>query len=147
MATRTLIRSYRDALNLDLDMGKQANIEALRDQFKHDTSPVRAKKWCYSLPKRESMVFYVLQLLKIGFVKKATQPQWILHHILFFSVLLQCIALQLTIVRLTTRPLRHVVLLQTSKPSSRAPMRSQVLILQRLLSISNVPRKSSTVRF
>ena len=72
-----LLREFGDVIKLKLDATKPADIQPLRVNLKLDAVPVRAKQRRYPPPKREFMVGYVRQLLKLGLVKKATSPEWV----------------------------------------------------------------------
>ena len=72
-----LLPEFGDIIKLELDAGEPADIEPLRVNLKPDAIPVRAKQRRYPPPKKEFMARYVRQLLKLGFVKKATAPEWV----------------------------------------------------------------------
>ena len=62
---------------MKLDAGDPADIEPMRIRLKPDTTPIRTKQRRYPQPKREFLTRYVRQLLKVGFVKKVTSPEWV----------------------------------------------------------------------
>lgn len=72
-----LLREYGDTIKLRLDAGKPADIEPLRVSVKPDSAPIRAKQRRYPQPKREFITRYVRELLKLGFVKPVTSPEWV----------------------------------------------------------------------
>jgi len=72
-----LLREFSDVIKLKLDAGKPADIEPLRIQLKPYSTPVRAKQRRYPQPKREFMTRYVRELLKLGFVKTVSSPEWV----------------------------------------------------------------------
>ena len=72
-----LLREYDDVIKLKLDCGKPADIEPLRINLKPGASLFRAKQRRYPAPKREFMTRDVRELVKLGFVKKATSPEWV----------------------------------------------------------------------
>lgn len=72
-----VIREFDDVTKLKLEGGEPGDIEPLRVCLKSDAMPIRAKQRCYPAPKRVFMTHYVRQLMKLGFVKKATSPEWV----------------------------------------------------------------------
>lgn len=73
----SMLREFSDTIKLKLDAGQPADIEPLKITLKPDATPVRAKQRRYPLPKREFMTLYVRELLKLGFVKKVSSPEWV----------------------------------------------------------------------
>lgn len=49
----------------------------MKVNLKPNCVPVRSKQRRYPLPKKEFMTRYVKQILKLGFVKKVTSPEWV----------------------------------------------------------------------
>ncbi len=78
-----LLREYEGAINLKLDVGEPADIEPLRVRPNHGAIPVRADQRRYAAPKREFMTLCVRELLKLGFIKKATSPEWVSSRLIF----------------------------------------------------------------
>jgi len=76
-ALRALLIEFDDVIKLKLDAGEPADIAPMKVNLKHDAVPVRAKQRRYPPEKKEFMTKYVQQLLKLGFVKKATAPEWV----------------------------------------------------------------------
>lgn len=94
-----LLREYSDTIKLRLDAGKPADLEPLKITLKSDATPVRAKQRRYPQPKREFMTRYVRELLKLGFVKKVSSPEWVSAPLVVPKRPLLCIASLSTIDR------------------------------------------------
>lgn len=72
-----LLREFSDTIKLKLDVGEPADIEPLKIALQPDAKPIRAKQRRYPQPKRAFLTRYVQELLKLGFVKHVSAPEWV----------------------------------------------------------------------
>lgn len=72
-----MMQEFSDSIKLKLDAGNPAGIEPLKITLKPDATPIRAKQRRCPYLKRESMIRYVRELLKLGCVKKVSSPEWV----------------------------------------------------------------------
>ena len=68
---------YDDVIKLKFDCGALVDSEQLRINLKPGANSVRAKQRRYPAPKRKFMTRNVRELVKLGFVKRATSPEWV----------------------------------------------------------------------
>lgn len=64
-------------IKLKIEDGSPEDIEPLCISLKLGAIQIRAKKRRYPSPKREFMINYTRQFLKLGFVKPATSHKWV----------------------------------------------------------------------
>ena len=74
---RAYLHEYSDIIKMKLDGGPPANIEPLQVKLLPNAVPLRAKHRRYAPAKKRFMTRYVRQLLKLGFAKTVTSPEWV----------------------------------------------------------------------